>query len=160
FKVEDEWTPFDQAALSTGDLDQTSGGILILPDQAGGHVHELIQVGKNGRIEVLDRDDLGGFNTSRNGVGQEVRGQGCGLWSTPAYWNGNVYFWGNDDYLKQFKLTRGLLSATPSAVGTIHSFYPGATAVVSANGTSNGIVWAARTDAYTSNRLSVLYAFD
>jgi hypothetical protein len=158
-RVEDEWTPFDQAELSTGDSDQTSGGVLLLPDQSGAHVHELIQVGKNGRVEVLDRDDLGGFNTYNNVV-QEVSGQTGGLWSTPAYWNGNVYFWGNDNYLRQFTLSRGLLSSKPVASGTIHSFYPGASAVVSSNGTTNGIVWAIRTDSYVNGTRQVLYAFD
>src|SRR6185295_16129258 len=98
---------------------------------------ELIQVGKNGRIEVLDRNDLGGYNASFNDVVQEVSGQVKGLWSTPAYWNGNVYFWGNDDNLKQFTLSGGLLSKTPLKTGTVHSFYPGATPVVSSNGAQN-----------------------
>lgn len=92
-RVSDEWTPFDQQQLSDADLDQTSGGVLLLPDQAGAVVHELIQVGKNGRIEVINRDDLGGFNSSYNDVVQEISGQIGGLWSTPAYWNGSVYFW-------------------------------------------------------------------
>ena len=158
-RVVDEWTPFDQAKLSAGDSDQTSGGVLILPDQPGAHPHELIQVGKNGRIEVLDREDLGGFNTYNNVV-QEISGQIGGLWGTPAYWNGNVYFWGIDDYLKQFELTAGQLSAIPKATGPVHSFYPGASPVVSSNGASGGIVWALRTDAYVDGRREVLYAFD
>src|SRR6202000_883927 len=135
-RVADEWTPWDQSKLSAGDSDQTSGGVLILPDQAGAHVHELIQVGKNGRIEVLDREDLGGFN-SFNNVVQEISGQIGGMWGTPAYWNGNVYFWAIDDTMKQFKLTAGQLSTTPTAVATPHSFYPGASPVVSSNGGSN-----------------------
>lgn len=123
--ISDEWSPFDSDALSAADQDQTSGGALLLPDQAGANVHELVQVGKNGRIEVLDRDDLGGFNTSSNQIAQEVTGQVSGLWSTPAYWNGMVYFWGSGDYLKQFSLSSGRLSQTPLAVGTIKSQFPG-----------------------------------
>jgi hypothetical protein len=159
-QVADEWTPFDQQQLSDADTDQTSGGIILLPDQAGAVVHELIQVGKNGRIEVLNRDDLGGFNTSYNAVVQEIGGQIAGLWSTPAYWNGNVYFWGNGDTLKQFRLTNGLLSATPVAAGAQRSGFPGVSPVISSNGTSNGVLWAVRSDAYISNGPAILEAFD
>jgi Legume lectin domain/Chitobiase/beta-hexosaminidase C-terminal domain len=159
-QVSDEWTPFDQLQLSNADTDQTSGGIVLLPDQGGAHVHELIQVGKNGRIEVLDRDNLGGFNTGFNAIAQEVSGQSSGLWSTPAYWNSRVYFWGSGDRLKQFALTNGQLSATPTVISTVTSSFPGVSPVISSNGTAQGILWAVRSDAYNSNGPSILYAFD
>ena len=160
FQVSDEWTPFNQEQLSDSDEDQTSGGILLLPDQAGGTVHELIQVGKNGRIEVLNRDDLGGFNTSYNNIAQEINGQIKGLWSTPAYWNGNVYFWGNGDTLKQFSLRNGDLSKAPTAKATVVSAFPGASPVISSNGTTNGILWAVRSDGYRTNAPAILYAYN
>jgi hypothetical protein len=159
-QVSDEWTPFNQEQLSDSDEDQTSGGILVLPDQAGGTVHELIQVGKNGRIEVLNRDDLGGFNTSYNNIAQEINGQIKGLWSTPAYWNGNVYFWGNGDTLKQFSLRNGDLSKAPTAKATVVSAFPGASPVISSNGTTNGILWAVRSDGYRTNVPAILYAYN
>jgi hypothetical protein len=159
-QVSDEWTPFNQEQLSDSDEDQTSGGILLLPDQPGRTVHELIQVGKNGRIEVLDRDDLGGFNTTYNNVAQEINGQIKGLWSTPAYWNGNVYFWGNGDILKQFSLSNGELSKSPIARATVVSAFPGASPVISSNGTTNGILWAVRSDGYRTNAPAILYAYN
>jgi hypothetical protein len=159
-QVSDEWTPYNQEELSDSDEDQTSGGILLLPDQAGGTIHELIQVGKNGRIEVLDRDDLGGFNNSYNNVAQEINGQIKGLWSTPAYWNGNVYFWGNGDTLKQFSLKNGALSKAPTAKATVVSAFPGASPVISSNGTTNGILWAVRSDGYRTNAPAILYAYN
>jgi hypothetical protein len=157
--ISDQWTPFDSDNLSAGDQDQTSGGALVLPDQAGANVHELIQVGKNGRIEVLNRDDLGGFNTSSNDVVQEISGQVSGLWSTPAYWNGNVYFWGSGDYLKQFTLASGRLSQTPLATGTAKSQFPGTSPVISSNGSSNAVLWGIRSDGYTSGSPALLYAY-
>jgi len=159
-QVSDEWTPFDQLQLSNADTDQTSGGIMLLPDQAGAHMHELIQVGKNGRIEVIDRDNLGGFNTGYNNIAQEISGQINGLWSTPAYWNARVYFWGSGDRLKQFALANGQLSVTPTATASVTSSFPGASPVISANGTTQGILWAVRSDAYNSNGAAILYAFD
>jgi hypothetical protein len=157
--ISDQWTPFDSDKLSAADQDQTSGGALLLPDQAGANVHELVQVGKNGRIEVLNRDDLGGFNTSNNMIVQEIGGQVSGLWSTPAYWNGMVYFWGSGDYLKQFSLSSGRLSDTPLATGTIRSNFPGSSPSVSSNGSSNGILWSIRSDGYTSGAPAILYAY-
>ena len=159
-QVSDDWTPFDEAALSARDTDQGSGGVLILPDQGGAVVHELVQVGKNGRIEVIDRDNLGGFNSSYNAVVQEISGQVHGLWSTPAYWNGNVYFWGFNDYLRQFSLNNGRLSATPVASSSLSSNFPGSSPVISSNGTNDGIVWVAHSSPFAWGGPAVLYAFD
>ena len=122
--------------MSNSDTDQTSGGVLLLPDQAGATLHELIQVGKNGRIEVINRDDLGGFNLATTMSPRDQRAI-SGLWSTPAYWNGSVYFWGNGDRLKQFALVNGQLSLTPTASASVSSGFPGASPVISANGTGN-----------------------
>lgn len=158
--ISDEWSPFDSDKLSAADQDQTSGGALLLPDQAGAYVHELVQVGKNGRIEVLDRDSLGGFNTSRNDIPQEIPGQVSGLWSTPAYWNGMVYFWGSGDHLKQFTVSAGLLSSTPVARGSVESGFPGSSPVVSSNGSTAGIVWTIRSDGYYGGGPALLYAYD
>src|SRR5262249_49098281 len=54
--VTDYFTPFDQAADNTGDLDVGSGGPLIVPDQPGAHPHELIACGKPKYVYVIDRD--------------------------------------------------------------------------------------------------------
>ncbi len=157
------FTPFNQATLTPSDTDQGSGGELLLPDQPGPHPHELIQVGKEGRILLLDRDNLGGYaagGTSNPNAVQEILGATAGLWSTPAYWNGHVYMWGNGDYLKRFDMTNGLLSTTPTSTSTNKSYFPGASPVISSNGTQNGIMWALKTDAYNSNGSAVLFAYD
>ena len=54
----DEFTAFNYAKLTTADLDLGSGGILMLPDQQGDDPHILVQAGKEGRIIVLNRDNL------------------------------------------------------------------------------------------------------
>ena len=159
-RVTDAWIPYDQDFLSRTDLDEGSGGILILPDQPGAHPHEMIQVGKIGRIEVLDRDNLGGYTAGSNNIAQEVPGQVSGLWSTPAYWNGNVYIWGNGDNLKQFSLANGRLSAVPIYRGPETSPFPGASPVITSNGTSNAVLWALRSDGYNGNNVAILEAYD
>ena len=64
--------------------------------------------------------------------------------STPAYWNGNLYFVGNADVMKMFKLnsSTGKLATTASSKGTYTYSFPGGQPVVSANGSSSGVVWA------------------
>jgi hypothetical protein len=158
-QVSDAWTPFDQNALNDADGDQGSAGVLLLPDQPGSHVHELVQVGKNARLEVLDRDNLGGYNTTANNIVQEISGQLSGeVGSTAAYWNNNVYISSNDGPMLQYTLKNGLLSTAPVSKST-HIFHRGPTAVTSSNGTSNGILWAI--DAVNNQvTVSTLYAFD
>jgi hypothetical protein len=159
----DIFTSFNQATLSSKDLDLGSGGVLMLPDQAGANTHELVQAGKEGRIELLNRDSLGGYAagaTSNTNAIQDIPGEVGGLWSTPAYWNGNVYIWGSSDVAKMFSITSGLLSTTPVSNSTVASTGRGATFSVSSDGTQNGIAWAVLSDAYTSGGAEVLYAFD
>jgi Legume lectin domain/Chitobiase/beta-hexosaminidase C-terminal domain len=158
--VQDSFTPQNQASLNGSDSDVASGGVLLLPDQSsGGHTHLLVQVGKEGKIYVVDRDNMGGYNATDNVV-QEISGQTGGLWSMPAYWNNKVYFWGSGNSLKAFTLTAGKLSTTPSSTSSKSSGFPGATPSISSNGTTNGIVWALQTDAYGSSGTAVLRAFD
>ena len=162
--VSDDFTPWNQASLNSSDSDTASGGVLLLPDQTGTtHVHELVQVGKDGNIHVVDRDTLGGYNTTASNdseIVQEIGGQTGGLWSMPAYWNGSVYFWGNGNNLKAFSVTSGKLSLTPTSTSSVNSGFPGATPAISSSGTSAGIVWALRSDSYNSNGPEILYAFD
>ncbi|MFL6305229.1 MAG: chitobiase/beta-hexosaminidase C-terminal domain-containing protein [Candidatus Sulfotelmatobacter sp.] len=160
----DAFTPFNQGKLSTADLDQGSGGILMMPNQQGANQHILMQSGKEGRILVLNRDHLGGYATgvtSNTNALQDILNQaGGGLWSTPAYWNGNVYIWAKADVPKMFKVNSGVLDTTPSSKAAISSAYPGASFTVSSDGTQNGIAWAVRTDQFTTHGPQVLYAFD
>ena len=159
----DAFTPFNQSSLSSSDADQGSGGILMPPDQQGSHPHILIQVGKEGRILVVDRDTMGGYmpgGSSNTNILQDIPGQVHGLWSTPAYWNGHVYLWGRSDALKMFDLNSGVLSTTPTSSSTARSDFPSPSPVISSNGSQNGIIWAARTDAYSTGGSEILYAFD
>lgn len=54
----DYFTPFNQLLLGRHDGDLGSGGVLLLPDQPGGHPHVLVEVGKAGTLYVVDRDTL------------------------------------------------------------------------------------------------------
>jgi len=159
--VQDSFTPSNQANLNAGDTDLASGGVLLLPDQSvGGHKHLLVMAGKEGVLYLVDRDAMGGFNGTDQIV-QEISGQvGGGLWSIPAFWNNTLYVWGVSDRLKAFTFSNGLLSTTPHMTAPQSSAYPGASPVVSANGTSNGIVWAVQTDGYNIPSAAILRAYN
>jgi hypothetical protein len=159
--VQDSFTPSNQASLNSADLDVASGGVMLLPDQStGGHTHLMVQAGKEGKLYVVDRDNMGGFNASTDNVVQEISGQTGGLWSVPAFWNNTLYAWGKQNQLRAFTLTNGLFSATPTATGGPSSGYPGASPSVSSSGNTNGIVWAIRTDNYNTSGPAILYAFN
>jgi hypothetical protein len=163
--IEDYFTPMDQACRLTNDLDLGSAGPLIIPTQSGPYPNEIIMAGKGGTpcdlwsggiyaapIYVVDRDNMGKYNSTQDQVIQEVEGAPHGYWSNTSYWaspSANYFYaagvdaWGGTgDYLKQYTLTNGLLSTTP--VETSPNIFPvGGTPYVSSNGSSNGIVWIA-----------------
>ena len=158
--VIDEFTTNQQALLNSEDGDVASGGMMVIPTQtSGAFPHLAVQAGKQGYMYLINRDNMGGFNSSADQIVQEqpyVVGIN-GAWSSPAYWNGNVYWWGRNDYLKSFSLANGLLSTTPTKSNQV-LFYPGATPTVSANGNTQGVVWAVDTYGYASNSSAVLWA--
>ena len=140
--VTDAFTAYNQASLSPQDLDVAGGGVLIPPDQTGPVPHVAIQLGKSGSIYLVNRENLGGYSTAGNNIVQEIDGQTSGLWGAPAYWNGNVYFWGAGSNLRQYTLSNGALSRSAVAQSNDFTLDIGNTPSVSANGNSNGVVWA------------------
>ncbi len=163
----DYFTPFNQASLDAADADVGSGGVLVIPqDQTGPYPHLLVECGKAGKLYVLSRDQLTNDGSHYcNGCSsdpeiiQSVTSL-SGLWSTPAYWNGNIYAWANGDHLKAFSLSAGHVSGSPTSQSAETNGFPGATPAVSSSGTANGIVWAVETDAYTSNGPAILRAYN
>lgn len=153
--VLDSFTPFDQSTLSSKDLDLGSSGSIVPPDQSGTHSHILIGSGKSGDIYVLDRDSMGHLQSGSNKIVQYLpRALGVNpsgsdqFFGNGAYWNGNVYFVGSIDKLKQFTLSGGLLSTSPVHQSpTVLSSGRSAEPSVSSNGTSNGIVWVIQSNA-------------
>ncbi len=133
---------------------------MLLPAQNGGSFPNLlVQTGKSGTQYLLDRDNLGGYNSSGDVVVQNLPNSvGVnGAWSTPAYWNGTVYYWGVNDTLKAFPVVNGLLTG-PTAVSTDTYGYPGANPSISANGATQGIVWTIETDLYATQGQAILEA--
>jgi Glycosyl hydrolases family 39/Bacterial Ig-like domain (group 2) len=161
--VVDYFTPNNQSYLSSVDKDLGSSCTLLVPaDQSGSHTHELITGGKQDQIYVLDRDNLGQYNGS-NSTAVEVLNDPFGttgvLKSSAAYWNGNLYWVAEQQAVQSFSLLNGLMSPKPTSQGAYIVGFPGASPVVSANGTANAIVWLWQRGngilhAYDANNLS------
>jgi chitodextrinase len=147
--VLDFFTPHDQATLESGDLDLGSGGVLLLPNQGGAHPHLLIEAGKGGSVYLVDRDDMGHYNPNNdNQIVQSLvnifpsGSITSGNFSLPVYYNGSVYFGPINDSVKTFQVSNGLLSLGPTSQSSVTYKFPGASMAISANGASNGILWA------------------
>ena len=174
----DYFTPEEQATMDSHDEDLGSGGVLLLPDQPGSFPHILVEAGKEGRIYVVNRDQMTTNNShycsgcpndpeiiEESGL-PAVGAGGYGMFNTAAYWNNTLYFWGVSDVLKSIPITSGLPDFTHVTRSTPQIGFPGAGVSVSSNGTTAGsaIVWAIDSSQYGSPGPgpgpAVLYAYD
>src|SRR6202012_2593962 len=130
--------------------DLGAGGPVMLVDQSSGPFpHLLVTAGKSGTIYVINRDNLGHYNASNdNQIVQSLPGAlpfgnaESGNFSTPVFFNNYIYFGAINDTIRAFQLTNGQLSSTAaSQTATVYEVR-GASFAISANGTSNGILWA------------------
>jgi hypothetical protein len=175
-QVQDFFAPHD--ALELKDKEVGSGGVMLLPDQAGAFQHLAVIVGKNRTLYFLNRDRLGGFHPGGvDDIVQEiphaVGAPFIGVHGGPAYFgapNGPlIYFAPHQDHLKAFRLLTSpttMLSLEDQSTD-IFTGEGGSIPVVSSQGSSvtTAIVWAIkrpddpltqtlRLEAYKANNLS------
>jgi hypothetical protein len=157
-QVTDYFDMDNTVAESNGDVDLGSGGPMLLPDQTDstGAVRQLaVGAGKDGHLYVINRSNLGKFSMSNNAIWEDMPGAlPGGIWATPAYFEGTVYYGDVSGTLKAFGFQQALLGKTPTSQTSITFGYPGTAPAVSANGSSNGIVWAVQ-----NSQPAVLHAF-
>ncbi len=110
-KATDFFSPVNNSNLDTDDTDLGSGGPMAIPDGYGtkAHPHLLVEVGKDGRVFLLDRDDLGGSGqkAGRKDDVLQTGGPYKGVWGYPAFWGGGggyVYMTTNRGPLSAFKV--------------------------------------------------------
>ena len=144
--VTDYFNMFNTVAESNNDEDLGSGGALILPamvDANGVTRHLAMAAGKDSNIYIVERANMGKFNPNSNHIYQEIdNALSGGIWSMPAYFNGSVYYGSVGNNLLQFQFTQAKLSTSPVSKSATNFGYPGSTPSVSANGATNGILWA------------------
>jgi hypothetical protein len=153
-KVTDYFTPFNQSFLDAHNRDLGSGGPLVLPDAAGdaAHPHLLVGAGKQGAIYLLDRDNMGKFSASLTAETSQIVEETAtsalpgGSFGTPAYFNQSLFYVparSTGIKARDFSLPNGSaqINPTPASLSPDKYLFPGSTPSISANGTTNGIVW-------------------
>jgi hypothetical protein len=157
--VADYFAMSNEVAESAGDMDLGSGGAMLLPDltDASNTVrHLMVGAGKDGNLYVVNRDSMGKFSASGNNIWQQLNSAlPGGIWSTPAYFNGSVYYGDSGGTLKAFAVASAKLSGSPQSQTATQFTYPGTAPSVSANGTLNAILWA-----HENVNPAVLHAYD
>ncbi len=156
-----DWhTPTNPQSLDDEDADLTSTGPLLLSGTS-----LLVTGGKDGYLRLINTANMGHLGDSTAVLNWQ--GNTTHIHSL-AYFNSNLYEWGQSGYLKVFKFNGTTFSATPSYTGSIAALgHPGASLSISANGTSNGILWAATNSqgqggglgAWHMTEPGILYAF-
>jgi autotransporter-associated beta strand protein len=148
----DYFTPASQATMDSSDRDFGSGGIVVLPDEVGSaaHPHLLVMADKEGTIYLMDRDNLTHYNPGGNQVVQEEVSNVLKCWSTPVYFNYNVYYTGVGDFLKDFSLSNAVLGATVVTNTSTTYATTGSTPSLSADGVNNGILWTLQNSSGTA----------
>src|SRR2546427_7212603 len=156
--VADYFNMFNTVSESDADEDLGSGGALVLPDMTDSNNitwHLAVGAGKDRNIYLVNRDNMGKFNSNTNRIYQQLatplRGSEFGM---AAYFNNAIYFGSEGDNLKMFRFLNAKLTS-PSSQTSITFNYPGTTPSVSANGIANGIVWATE-----NTDPAVLHAYD
>jgi hypothetical protein len=165
--VVDYFTVDNTTTESGIDEDLGSGGAMLLPtlNDALGNPRELaVGAGKDGNAYVVDRDNMGKFNpTNNNAVYQEFElapafnaNPPDGVFSSPAWFNNTLYYGPVGQQLSAYAYSGGSFGAASFQSSVSGGFgFPGATPSISANGSTDGIVWAVKTGSP-----AVLYAFN
>ncbi|HTJ69477.1 MAG TPA: choice-of-anchor D domain-containing protein [Actinospica sp.] len=151
---QDFFSPANATALNTNDLDLGSGGPVALPDAEFGTTavpHLMVEVGKDGRVFLLNRDNLGGRGQGSGGTDAVLQTIGPlnGVWGHPAVWGGDggyVYVVGNQGNLTALKYgVNGSGAPALSIAGTSQATfgYTSGSPAVTSDGTTSGsaLVW-------------------
>ena len=161
--VLDYFKPSNEPVLRGNDADFGSGSPIIMPENPSPYPHELIGGGKDGRIFVMNRDDMGEYQTVDHVIQEVQTGtqQYDNIFSTPTLWNNTIYYHCAQDVVKAYSWdpSTGMISTDPIFQGTVVYGGHGATSSLSANGTTDGILWEINTTNSGSGP-AVLYAYD
>ena len=160
----DYFEPSNETYLSNNDVDFGSGGAIIMPENSSQYPHELIGGGKDGRIFVMNRDNMGGFGMTNNVIQTVQTGtqQNDNIFSTPTFWNGTIYYHCAHDVVKAYYWypSTGLLSTSPVSQGSITYGGHGANSSLSANATSDAVLWEIDTTNAQSGGAAIVHAYN
>ena len=164
-KATDFFSPFNNHSLNELDLDLGSGGPIGLPSPYFGTSsipHLLVESGKDGRVFLLNRDNLGGMAQGPGGTDAVIQELGPygGQWDAPALWPGEGGYVYIDmvppaesagategGYLRFFKYgvngTTGEPELSLAGTSSDEFGYGSGSPIVTSNGTSGGsaLLW-------------------
>ncbi len=156
-KVGDYFTPYNTLSEDSRDADFGSAGPLLLPDlldASNTTRHLAVGAGKDGNLYVLNRDNLGQFNSTKNNIYQQFQLSSSENHSSPLFFNNTVYICPENNTLKAFPVSKALLATSPSSQSAHVFGGNGAVPSISANGAAQGIVCALDWGA------GILFAYD
>jgi len=156
--VTDYFEMYNQQSENGSDTDLGSGGALLLPamKDAQGNLWDLaVGAGKDTNLYVVNRNSMGGFNSTNKNYQELARALPGGIWSMPAYFDGRLYYGPVGQPILEFEFKSARLLPSPIAQTSQTFGYPGATPSISANDDANAIVWASE-----NINPAVLHAFN
>ena len=168
------FTPQDYFQLDGYDADLGSGGLMLLPQQAGRFRNLAVAGGKDGRLFVMNQDHLGGYAPSGPDDVLQIVNQG-GCWCGPAYFVGGDnkprVVTGGGNGVGEWVVGRNqpLLPLEHSTGSGAVQGYPdngGTLPVISSNGTVSGsaVIWFVQrpqsSDDYEPGTPVTLMAYD
>lgn len=147
------FSPSNADTLNAHDTDLGSGAPTVLPPLYFGtrlHPHLMVQPGKDGRVFLLDRDNLGGRSAGADQVLGTVALWG-GVWGHMATWGGDGGYVYVVEATKPNRLLALKYGATPAGLPTLSKAgasvatfgYSSGSPVVTSTGTNPGsaVVW-------------------
>ncbi|MEP6761024.1 MAG: choice-of-anchor D domain-containing protein [Sporichthyaceae bacterium] len=151
--AKDFFAPSDVITLDTYDTDFGSGGPVPLPASFGttSHPRLVVQTGKDGRVFLLDADNLGGRAQGPGGTDAVVQTGGPykGVWGSPAVYGGEggwVYYVENQGPLRAHRrsvTTSGEPALSSAGTSGSNFGYTSGSPIVTSFGTNAGsaLVW-------------------
>jgi hypothetical protein len=151
-------------ALNPNDLDLGSGMPVVLPDSAGSveHPHLLLIGGKESYLYLVDRDKMEKWEPTSNTLLPTPPQYGGGsLFGRGVFFNGKYFISPGYSSIKSFAVSNAQMSFAGQTTAT-YAPWTGASLSLSANGTSNGILWvlSANGNGFNAGANAVLEAYD
>jgi hypothetical protein len=160
-KMLDWFTPTNREMLDKMDMDLDSSGATLIPG-----THLMVGGGKEGVLYTIDMDKLGHFgdeNAVQHFQATKSHIHSVVFWQSAKH-GGLLYIWGQRDLERVYQIADGKINETPLMTRSeINEGHPGAMLSLSANGTHDGILWAAihaTGDSWHESRPGILHAYE
>lgn len=135
-------TPTNWASLNSGDTDFGSGGPVLLP------THYAVGMGKDGKIYLADINNLGHIGNFTQVFSAQSSGDTVG--KSPVYWQGPsqqyIFALHSNGRTKSFAFTGTSINTTALGTAAFSQSDRCGGLSLSANGTTNGILWEIGSD--------------